>query len=206
MSKTRISNDPTPFHPMVLELALLDPGVNVAYLARPCQYMLSSDEGDCDSRYWSDRRFSKEVIDSMNEGVDSIVNKSGASELHLIGYSGGAAIATLLAAQRNDIKSLRTIAGNLDPKGVNEHHQVSSLVDSLGPLDVAARLRQLPQRHFVGSRDTVVPEFIVDRFMAAQGPGRCSKKMVVQGVSHSKGWQEQWRQLLRLPVQCEDTV
>ena len=35
-----LSSDPTPRTPMVLELAALDPSSSLAYLARPCQYVL----------------------------------------------------------------------------------------------------------------------------------------------------------------------
>ena len=61
LSKHVLSEDPTPKHPLVLTLACLDSSPNLLYLARPCQYVF---DPQCDPSYWSDKRFSEEVISS----------------------------------------------------------------------------------------------------------------------------------------------
>src|SRR3989338_10769072 len=167
LSRSRLSDDPTPLKPLVLNLAAMDQSPNVAYLARPCQY--GADDGACDSAYWSHKRFSEEVIAAMNQPVDQIVLQSGAKEVHLIGYWGGAAVAALIAARRSDVRTVRTIAGNLDPEAVNRHHGVSPLVGSLNPADVAVKLETLPQRHFTGKRDEVVPPEALESFLGRMG-------------------------------------
>ena len=201
LSKNHLSDDPTPIHSLVLELTALDPSENVAYLARPCQY---SSDPHCDASYWSDKRFSEEVIASMDQAVDQLKEKAGAKEVHLIGYSGGAAVSVLIAVRRHDVASLRTIAGNLDPGAVNQTHHVSPLEGSLDPMDAADKLSRLPQCHFVGSDDEVVPSFIARAFQKKSGTNNCIQVIEFKGVNHSKGWKEHWRDVVKKPANCRN--
>jgi hypothetical protein len=199
------SEDPTPKRPLVMELAALDPAPNVAYLARPGQYPAAG-SSPCDPAYWSDRRFSAEVVTAMGKAVDTLAAKGKAREIHFIGYSGGAAIAVLLAAGRTDVASLRTVAGNLDPEALNRHHRVSPLHrDSLNPLDAAPGLCRLPQRHFVGAEDGVVPPLAARSFVARAGFRDERAITVVTGASHSEGWRGQWKRLLMISgASCDE--
>jgi len=198
-SRTWRSDDPTPASPLVLELASQDPASNVVYLARPGQYTASGIP-DCPAAYWSGKRFAREVVSAINEAVDVLRRQAQTKEIHLIGYSGGAAIAVLIAAERSDVASLRTVAGNLDPEAVNRHHQVSPLTDSLNPMDVAKKIRNLPQRHFVGASDTVVPLHIAQSFLQRAGRQDENAITVVLDASHARGWREQWKTLLAMPL------
>ncbi|MCK9196785.1 MAG: hypothetical protein M0P16_07350 [Syntrophales bacterium] len=193
------SLDPSPRNPLVLEMAALDPAANVAYLARPGQYP-APDSSRVDPAYWSDKRFAPEVIAAMNEAIDSLKAITGAGKINLVGYSGGAAIAVLITTRRSDIISLRTVAGNLDPEAVNRFHHVSPLTGSLNPMDVADKLKGLPQRHFIGPKDTVIPSFIASSFVKRAGSPDGLEITVVKGASHSKGWREQWKLLLEVPL------
>ena len=112
-TRRELSDDPTPRHMLVLSLAAIDPSENVAYIARPGQ-STASGVPDCDAAYWSGKRFSEEAVRAIDSVIDHLKAESGAREINLVGYSGGAAIAVLIAARRSDIASLRTIAGNLD--------------------------------------------------------------------------------------------
>lgn len=199
LSRTRLSDDPTPKTPLVLELAALDPASNVAYLARPGQYAADG-VPDCNAAYWSEKRFSSEVVEAINEAVGTLRDRAGSREIHLIGYSGGAAIAVLTAARRSDVASLRTVAGNLDPEAVNRYHHVSAMKDSLNPMDAAEKLRDLPQRHFVGSQDTVVPPGTARSFLKRAGRRDSSGITVVEGATHTRGWRERWKELLVIPL------
>jgi len=152
VSRSEPSMDPTPRSPVGLLLASLDPSPNVIYLARPCQYVRN--DPACRQAYWTDRRFSEEVVQSMNEAANALTAGRSGGGVHLVGYSGGAAIAVLIASRRRDVISLRTVAGNLDPEAVSRLHGVSQLAGSLNPKDVASTLAGLPQRHFVGGRGT----------------------------------------------------
>ncbi len=198
LSRTRLSDDPTPRRPLVLELAARDPAPNVAYLARPGQYTAAAKPG-CHPDYWSDRRFSQEVVASVNQALDSLLRQARSDRVNLIGYSGGAAIAVLIAARRNDVATLRTVAGNLDTEAVNRHHGVSPLKRSLNPIDAAEKVKNLPQHHFAGSKDTVVPSFIVESFLKRAGDQDGRRFTIVDGVSHTRGWSERWKLLLAVP-------
>lgn len=200
LSRHQLSADPTPTLATGLLLAAHDPASNVVYLARPCQFN-DFDRTPCPAAYWSDRRFSDEVISAMNTALDTFIQSPSARKIHLIGYSGGGAIAVLLAARRQDIASLRTIAGNLDHVALNAYHQVSPMPGSLNAIDMAPTLAKLPQVHFIGGQDQVVPELITNRFLLAVGTD-CAQVVKQPGASHISGWVENWPTLLALSVNC----
>lgn len=201
VSRTEPSLDPTPHHPVGLELASADPGPNVVYLARPCQYTPMADNPRCTVAYWTGKRFAPEVIASLDQAIDHYVRLAPGRGIHLVGYSGGGALAVLLAARRHDVLSLRTVAGNLDHEAVNRLHEVSPMPDSANPIDVARRVADLPQRHFSGADDRVIPPAIAERFAAAAG-GRCLRLTVVPDMTHGGDWAAQWPALLALPLRC----
>ncbi len=186
------SRDPTPLSPMALRLALAQPGGNAAYLARPCQYALET--AHCEQRYWTSRRFAPEVIGAMNQATDDLKQRFRASRLILVGYSGGAAVAALLAARRTDVAGLVTVAGNLDHHAWTEWHRASPLTGSLNPADEEARLRRIPQRHFTGANDRIVPPALLEAF-AAQMPD--AKLEILEGYDHQCCWAENWPALWR---------
>lgn len=187
-SRNRLSDDPTPRHALVLELASKDPSDNVAYLARPGQY--APVEPPCDSVYWAEKRFSEEVIAAMDRAVNELKQQAGAQKVRLTGYSGGGAVVVLLAARRHDAVFLRTIAGNLDPEAVNRHHRVSPLSGSLDPMDVAAKVAAIPQEHLVGRKDKIVPPFIARNFVQKEGSPPTAKIIEIN-ADHWSGWVDQ---------------
>jgi len=198
ISRTRLSDDPTPRTPLVIELAAMDPSPNVVYIARPGQYAESGIPG-CDPAYWSGQRFSEEVIRSVNEVISQTVLKTGARSIELVGYSGGAAVAVLVAARRNDVIGIKTIAGNLNPNELNRYHNVSRLEGSLDPMEVAEKIKNIPQRHFIGSDDKMIPPLISESFIRKEGIVDNGSITVVDGATHSHGWLERWKELLSLP-------
>lgn len=202
--KTRhsLSDDPTPTDPVALRLALRDPAANLVYLARPCQYLAAPDAGRCAPDYWSSRRFSEEVIAATDAALAQLRARAQAPGLHLVGYSGGAAVAALVAARRGDVLSLRTVAGNLEHAALTTLHGVTPLHGSLNPAAQAARLSALPQRHFAGGRDRVVPPAIAEGFLARLDSQRCAALTVVPEASHEQGWAEHWPGLLALAPAC----
>ena len=176
----------------------------MVYIARPCQYDAHSINDKCkDSAYWTNKRFSEEVVASINEAIDSYTKRSEAKEINLIGYSGGGAIAVLVAARRDDVASIRTVAGNLDHVASSKHHKASSLEGSLNAKDVAKKTAYIPQRHFAGSKDEVIPTFIAEEFREEAGNSNCVFVAEIKGFSHADGWEESWRELLKKPVTCE---
>lgn len=201
ISRTEPSADPTPRHPVGLELAAADPGPNVVYLARPCQYTPMADNPRCAVDYWTGKRFAPEVIASLDQAIDHYARLVPGHGIALVGYSGGGALAVLIAARRHDVSSLRTVAGNLDHEAVNRLHEVSPMPDSANPIDVARQVAGIAQWHFSGGADRVVPPSIAERFAAAAG-GHCLRLTVVPGMTHGGDWAAQWPALLALTPDC----
>jgi hypothetical protein len=205
VTRNRVSGNPTPRQPVALELATEDPAANVIYIARPCQYTPTEMDYACEETYWTDKRFSEEVVNAVDQAVDWFVKKAQSPGVELIGYSGGGAVAALIAARRPDVKSLRTVAGNLDPNGLNDYHGVSPLdAESLDPMEVAGKIAAIPQYHFIGADDKVVPALISENFLKKSAPSACVHIMPVEGANHVKGWPENWRYLLALPLDCSE--
>ena len=142
---------------MALRLAMADGATAVLYLARPCQLTTRATKKACALPYWSGRRFSEEVVSSMNRAVSHYQMETGARRLVIIGYSGGGAVAALIAARRDDVALLITVAGTLNHRIWTSHHEVSPLTGSLNPVDQAPRLAAIQQTHFVGADDEIVP-------------------------------------------------
>ncbi len=197
-TKYHLSNDPTPHDPVALKLAIQDPYANVIYLARPCQYKQS--QRACTASYWSDKRFSTEVIKSLNQAINQL--NPNEQSLDLIGYSGGAAIAVLIASQRSDINSIRTVAGNLDHQYVNEYHHVNQMPESLNAIDVASKVQHIPQIHFIGDKDKVVPKETVMRFISKFSNTHCAK-ILEKNAYHLQGWENQWQELILISLPCK---
>lgn len=189
------SSDPTPVDPVALELALRHPDDGVAYLARPCQYVRASDPA-CRPAYWTSRRFSPEVVEASDIAVETLKKRFGARRLTLVGYSGGGAVAALVAARRDDVVRLVTVAGNLDHKAWTSEHRISPLAGSLNPADEWLRLKNIEQVHYVGGSDSNVGRHVAEsyasRFPAAQRP----EIAIVPGFDHHCCWVDKWEELL----------
>lgn len=196
LSRSQLSSDPSPHSPTVMQLASIDLNPNVVYLARPCQYSPEDLKTICDDKYWSIARYAPEVVASINDAVTQIKQKANCKNVNLIGYSGGGALAVLVAARRNDVATIRTIAANLDLDAMDKIHNTTPLSESMNPLEVAKQIRRIPQLHFVGAKDKVVPKTIAFNFVhAAQLDDK--KVIVVRDASHNKNWNKHWQELLK---------
>lgn len=190
-SFTKVSPDPTPHQPLALQLAMRDPHSLVSYLARPCQYSLKQDQ-HCAPKYWTFHRFAPEVVTSLSIAIDQLKQQSGAKQVTLIGYSGGGGLCALIAAKRNDVAALMTVAGDLDHKALSDFHHTTPQPESLNPINIATQLSALPQIHYSGEQDVIVPPFIAASFIAKQGKFNCAKQIVLKKVGHHKGWVDAW--------------
>ena len=188
------SNDPTPINPQALRLALAQPDGNAAYLARPCQY-LGADRPPCSLRYWTEARFAENVVASFDQAVSTLKARAKADELVLVGYSGGAAIALLLAARRDDIRRVVTVAGNLDHRAWTDYHRVQPLRASLNPADFGPRLAHVEQVHLVGADDSVLPPPLAQRFVREHPAIPPAQVWVMPGYTHHCCWAEHWPSL-----------
>jgi len=198
ITRSKLSNNPTPKNPLALKLAVLDNSANVAYLARPCQYTPHSLDSACNPLIWSDQRFSETVIQSMNQAIEVLKKSAKATQIHLVGFSGGGAIAILIAARRHDIASLRTVAGDLNPTALSQYHHTSPLT-GLDPAAVAQKLIDIPQQHFSGEKDKTVPPFIAEEFVARLRKlgSCCASQITIKDTSHHQGWEAIWPKITR---------
>lgn len=204
LSRSTPSRNPTPKNPIGLRLTAADQAANIAYLARPCQYVaLGKAGGRCEQSYWTQKRFAKEVIESYQNALNALVKQGAQNGFHLIGYSGGANIAGLLAASRNDVLSLRSVVGNLDNDFFTQYHKVSPMPLSLNMADFAQKLKTIPQYHFIAEEDENVPPAIFRSYASKLGPSHCVQSSRIKGTSHASGWPEQWPALLKRTPECK---
>jgi pimeloyl-ACP methyl ester carboxylesterase len=199
-TRNQPSDDPTPHLPVSLLLALRDPAPTVAYLGRPCQYVVA--DPACTTSVWTGGRYSETVIASLDQAVSQLRAAAGADKVELVGFSGGGAVAALLAARRADVVSLRTVAANLDTDAWTAQQGISPLRDSLNPASVAPQLKDLPQVHFAGGDDTVVDPSITRAFAHSVGSQHCIRIEVVAGLRHDGEWAGLWADLLRIQPVC----
>ena len=193
------SLDPSPKNLLMARLAFSDPTPSL-YLARPCQFVSAS---ACKPVMWTDRRFSPEVLNSLDQALDQIKQRLGNQRFELVGYSGGAALALLLASRRNDVVQVQTLAGNLSPRQWVQLQQLSPLKGSLEPLDERARVAHVPQRHIAGSADRVVPPTLLEHYRQALGQPRCLQTVIVPGATHTDGLEQAWREWRDQPIKCQ---
>jgi len=195
-SRLKPSGDPTPKNPLALKLALQDESEAVAYLARPCQYLMHTQLSVCSSSLWTDARFSEEVIASSNEAISQLKESVNADKVNLIGFSGGGAVAALIAARRDDVKRLVTVAGNLDHVAWTQTHHISPLTSSLNPADYWKNLSDVAQLHLVGSNDKVMP-LVIAKAYRKQFVGIYQPEIrVIRGANHLCCWERVWKKIL----------
>ena len=191
-----LSSDPTPKNPVALKLAARDPRPAVLYIARPCQYLDSQDLEDCPSKYWSSHRYADEVISSINDVIDRSRKHAGASTVDLVGYSGGGDIAALVAARRFDVSSLVTVVANLDIDAWTRLHDVSPLTGSLNSADIAEHIQNIPQYHFVGASDNIVPMPVTESYLKRITDRSHVMIERITGFDHECCWADSWPELL----------
>jgi len=192
-----VTQDPTPGQPLSYELAAADPAPAVLYLARIGQYQ-PTQTGQEFQPYWSDKRLADEAVAAASSAIDEAKRRLSARQIHLVGYSGGGGLSLLLAQRRTDVASLVTVAGLLDTQWWVREKNYHPLTGSLNPADQAARLAGLPQVHFYGSFDPIIPGAMSGHFQSL-APFTSFQRVEVQ-TNHWKNWAEWWPDLLKLHV------
>ena len=188
ISRDQLSSNPTPVQPIALKLASIDTNANVLYVARPCQYLWPQKMNRCSSKYWSNKRGSEEVISSINQAISIVKQKQNISSIRLIGYSGGGGIAALIADRRADVSEFVSVSGNLNYKLFTQTHNLSPMNGSIDPITVANQIDSIPQIHYVGADDKIIPRQIALSFS--------DKVKVINNVSHDN-WPDKWAQILK---------
>ncbi|MEO5376306.1 MAG: hypothetical protein H7832_00755 [Magnetococcus sp. DMHC-6] len=189
------SKNPSPTNPIALKLALQDPSSKVLYVSRPCQFVDNISK-ECDVRYWTSHRYSQEVIVAMARVIDVVKAQTKTDSIALVGYSGGGTVATLIARERKDIAWLLTIAANLDVAMWTKWHGVSSMPDSLDPAEDTSTLQHIPQIHFIGAQDRIVPPEVTYAFQNKFADPKTISVRVIASFDHQCCWVKEWPRIL----------
>lgn len=194
ITPSRISDNPTPLNPLALKLMVQDNVTCKIYLARPCQYVQSK---ICNDRYWTNERFSPKIIQAYAQVLDTLKEQNSIKQFKLYGFSGGGTVATLLAANRKDIKQLVTIAGNLDIDFWTKKHYLTPLTGSLNPADFAQELSSVKQIHLIGEEDNVIDKSVFDSYIKHFTNTQDIHSISFSSYSHSCCWDKNWREILQ---------
>ena len=186
-SRYSVAHDPTSAMPLMLRLMQQDAAPSI-YLGRPC-YQGMAEETDCKPWAWTHGRYSEQVVSSMQAALEKLIERHAISELALFGHSGGGALAMLLAERIPQIKTIVTLAGNLDTEAWTLKHGYSELAGSLNPAKRAGLPSAIRQYHFLGSEDRDIPHDLPEE--------RGMNHIVIEGVGHAPGWEEVYCDILK---------
>jgi len=191
--------DPTPKNPLGASLAATDDANLVGYLGRPCMYLSSTQLKDCPSALWASARFGKEVLEISDQALDDLIahtkrqTHADQVRLNLVGYSGGGALATLLATRRSDVVCIVTLAAPLDIEAWAHLQNIAPLIDSFNPAYPDSRLQKIPQMHWYGEKDKIVPTKSIGRYQnwsASTTPQ--SFVQILPDFNHGDFWIRDW--------------
>jgi pimeloyl-ACP methyl ester carboxylesterase len=186
--------DPTPPNPLALRLAAAHDGATVAYLGRPCQYLDDATLRECDGALWAGARYGTSALKMVNDAIDALAAATGARRLALVGYSGGGAIAALLAGRRADVSCVVTIAAPLDTEAWSRMIDVSPLKASFNPAESPAGAQPETAVHFTGGRDRVVPPESIRKYLDRHPR---SSEIRIADFGHDCCWVRDWTRLRR---------
>lgn len=187
-SPHQIALDPTPRSPLMLRLMTLDDSPSV-FLGRPCYF--NTKDSQCNAHWWTFARYSERVVNSMNAAIDTV--KGGSESVALIGHSGGGTLAMLIAARRDDVAAVITLAGNLDVAAWTAHHNYSPLVDSLDPADQAPLPKSIEQFHYLGAKDHTILYSMLAPVAVLQ---HNTTVITIENQDHSCCWHRKWAEML----------
>ena len=102
---------------------------------------------------------------------------------YLIGFSGGAQVAGLVAVRHPErVQKLITIAGVLDQEAWTEYHGDAPLKKSLNLKDYQNVFKTIPQVHYAGGKDDVVPPKLIQDFAGKEAV------IIVPKAGHGEGF------------------
>ena len=182
--------DPTTHASLMLPLLARDQSPAL-YLGRPCYNGHAQDPG-CAPSLWTSARYSREIVDALANALTRFCKAYGYQHIVLIGHSGGASLAMLLAQRIPQTRLVITLAGNYDIDAWADYHHYLRLTESLNPAQ--PHPSGIPEWHFLGEQDTVIPPQL---FVSALKQRANSQVAILPNVEHQRGWQEIWPQILK---------
>ena len=172
---------PDPKSPVAFELAQRDTTPNVIYVARPCQYLLCD---ECDNpALWKEERFNEEIVNEMKDLIVYLSHKYKTPSLDLIGYDGGGTMAMLLAT-KIPLARVVTIGSVLNTQEYVAEKNISP-INGMNPADNMGKLARIPQVHYVGKKDTVIPMKYTKRFVHNLKNPKSAVIKVVPNATHT---------------------
>ena len=178
-------SDPTTRNPLALKLLTQTPAAGI-YVSRPC-YQQIADAG-CSSESWTSGRYSGAIVASIAAATRDAAASGGFEKIVLVGYSGGGALAVLVAEQLENVAAVITIAANLDTDAWASYHRYLPLSASLNPAagNHAHTWREI---HLTGGHDAVVPAATTVAYFAKYPD---ASQWPYADFDHVCCWVEQW--------------
>jgi dienelactone hydrolase len=140
---------------------------------------------------WTNGRYSAGIATSIAAVIDKVARSAGPSEIVLVGYSGGGALAVLVAERTHNVTAVITIAANLDTDAWTRHHGYLPLDRSLNPA-ASSFDHSWPEIHLQGGRDTVVPAATTAAYFARYPAAR---QWTFDDHDHVCCWVDDWPEL-----------
>ena len=204
VNRSKPSDDPTPINPIAAKMAATHTSGSVLWIARPCQYVLAHGLGDqCHHKLWTTHRFLDKVVDTLQLVINQLASDKS---IRLVGFSGGAAVAIILASRLDNVTALITVGGNLDSDFFTKYHGVTPLYGSINPATVAERILDLPQRHYFGTDDTVIPLKMAHVWQHGHmRASNCVFTESVRAMSPAGDWASLWQQAQNQTLECRSS-
>ena len=180
------NGNPKPNKPVALRLAENDKTKNIVVLSRPCQYI---DNKLCaNSEIYTTSQYDPEITRELEEIVVYYIQKYRAPNIELIAYDGGAPIAFYLADKVGRVKKIVTIAGILDLDAYVNKHNLPEFKNAENPIKMRSKISDIPQTHFVGGKDTITTQGMVERFVSKLNNPKSAVVKVAPNMGHT-GWE-----------------
>jgi pimeloyl-ACP methyl ester carboxylesterase len=191
------SLDPTPVNPLAFRLMLKTPATGF-YVTRPCYFGVEIQS--CESKWWTSARYSAVVVDSIAKVVEQSVDP--ASSIIIVGYSGGGALAMLVAPRLRNAVAVVTVAGLLDTDAWTQFHGYDRLVDSINPSE-SVMSPNILQIHLIGQKDRNIPS---DQTVLATGNWKGAVVLRYPSYGHVCCWERDWTKIWQQIVSARESA
>lgn len=162
------------------------------FVSRPCYYQLKM-PSNCKKLLWTNKRYSKVVIESMAQAINKYIQLNKVREIRLIGFSGGGTIAMLLAPHIPNVNTVVTLAGNLDIDAWTTYHGYLPLRGSINPATQTSLSTTIKQIHYAAKLDDNVPSFLIQSVASKQ---KNAEFILLPKADHNCCWVAIWPSIL----------